>query len=323
MKKNTTIFLAGGGGFIGKHFREMATNEGYRVFVLSRKKFELYNNEYLIEGSFGDIKSLDFPDKEIDFVVNLAGEKRNERLMQAVNVDAAAELMDFASSLKKAKYIHMGSAGIYGIARHPDIIITEKSPVYPSNNYEKTKNEADEVILRKASENNLDFVILRPTNVFGTNEPAMKLLNLMRAVKNGRFFLIDPNAMVNYIGVKSVCKSIFDTFKFSEQGCIFNINAPCSISDFSKLIVEATQLDNKIIRTIPPILKFAFKIACKLGDFLPTKYQKINSAKYRELTDSRFIDSNLFFKQTERNPNLELKEELTELAQWYQNKNML
>lgn len=323
MNKTSTIFLTGGGGFIGKHFRAIASNEGYRVYVLSRKKLELYKNEILIQGSFGDIKSLDFPDKEIDFVVNLAGEKRNERLMQAINVDAVAELMDFASSLKKAKYIHMGSAGIYGIAQHPDIIITEKSTVYPSNNYEKTKNEADEFIIKKASENKLDFVILRPTNVFGTDEPAMKLLNLMRAVKNGRFFMIDPNAMVNYIGVKSVCKSIIDTFKFSEPASVFNINAPCSIYEFSKLISEVTQKENKTIKTIPPTLKFAFKFACKMGDFLPAKYQKINSAKYRELTDHTYIDSNAFFNQSSRNPFAELKDELVELAKWYQKRNLL
>jgi nucleoside-diphosphate-sugar epimerase len=129
--------------------------------------------------------------------------------------------------------------------------------------------------------------------------------------------------MVNYIGVKSVCTSIFDAFTFSKNSYVFNINAPYSILDFSNILVDSTKAEIKTIRTIPSIFKFAFKIACKIGDFLPTKYQKINSSKYRELTDSRYIDSNLFFKQTDRNPSLELKEELTELAHWYQNKNML
>jgi nucleoside-diphosphate-sugar epimerase len=323
MKNKATIFLIGGGGFIGKHFREMASNRGFRVFVLSRNNPKLLINEVLITGSFGQLNSLNFPDKEIDYVVNLAGEKRNEKLMQKVNVDALAELIDFTSGLRKARLIHLSSAGIYGIAQHPETKITEQSAIYPSNLYEKTKHEGDLLIDKLASENNLDFFILRPTNVFGIDEPSLKLLNLMRSIKMGRFFMIDPNAMVNYIGVNSVCKSIFDAFTFEGKVRIYNINAPCSISNFSKIIVDATQTENKIIKTIPSAFKFIFKIMCNIADFLPKKYQKINSAKYRELTDHRFIDSNLFFNQTERNPYTELKEDLTLLSKWYQNRKML
>jgi nucleoside-diphosphate-sugar epimerase len=323
MKNNATIFLVGGSGFIGKHFREMAANKGYRVFVLSRNKPELFHNEVLIEGSFGHLNSLDFPDKEIDYVVNLAGEKRNEKLMIKVNVEALAELSNFTSGLRKARFIHLSSAGIYGIAQHPETKITEQSGIYPSNLYEKTKLEGDLLIAKIAKETTLDFIILRPTNVFGIDEPSLKLLNLMRIIKKGSFFMIDPNAMVNYIGVSSVCTSIFDAFNFEETGGIYNINAPCSISNFTKVISEAIRTENKIIKTIPTGFRFIFKLVCNIADFLPKKYQKINRAKYRELTDHRFIDSNLFFNQTERNPYTELKEDLTLLAQWYQNRNML
>lgn len=323
MKYLGTIFLVGGGGFIGKHFREMAANLGFRVFVLSRNKPKLLLNEVLITGSFGQLNSLNFPDKEIDYVVNLAGEKRNEKLMQKVNVDALAELIDFTLVLSKARLIHISSAGIYGIAQHPETSITEKSSIYPSNLYEKTKHEGDLLIEKLASEVLVDFIILRPTNVFGIDEPSFKLLNLMRSIKMGRFFIINPNAMVNYIGVNSVCRSIFDAFTFEGKDRIYNINAPCSISKFSNIILDASQTENKIIRTIPTAFKFFFKLACNISDFLPKKHQKINSAKYRELTDYRFIDSNLFFKQTDRDPYLELKEDLTLLAQWYQNRKML
>jgi nucleoside-diphosphate-sugar epimerase len=323
MKNKATIFLIGGGGFIGKHFREMAANRDFRVFVLSRNEPELLLNEVLITGSFGQLNSLNFPDKEIDYVVNLAGEKRNEKLMQKVNVVALAELIDFTSGLSKARLIHLSSAGIYGITHHPETKITEQSAIYPSNLYEKTKYEGDLLIDKLASEINLDFVILRPTNVFGIDEPSFKLLNLMRTIKMGRFFMIDPNAIVNYISVKSVCKSIFDAFTFEGKDRIYNINSPCSISNFSKIIAYATHTENKNIRTIPTAFKFIFKLACNISDHLPKKYQKINSAKYRELTDYRYIDSNLFFKQTERDPYLELKEDLTLLAQWYQNRKML
>jgi hypothetical protein len=53
------------------------------------------------------------------------------------------------------------------------------------------------------------------------------------------------------------------------------------------------------------------------------KYQVINSGKYRELTDYRFIDSGLLTKQSGRDLQIELKEEINELVQHYQNKNLL
>jgi nucleoside-diphosphate-sugar epimerase len=301
----------------------MAAVKGYRVFVLSRSKPDLFSNEVLVNGSFDKMNNLILPDRDIDFVVNLAGEKRNTNRMRAVNVDAVSELINFTLSLNKARFIHMGSAGVYGIEHQNEACISEKSAVYPVNEYEKTKLEADLLIMKKASENNLDYVILRPTNVFGSNEPGFKLLNLIRAIKNGRFFLIDPNAMVNYIGVKSVCKSVFDAFMIIKSGIICNVNAACRISEFSNLIVEATQTEHKRIRTVSPVFNFFFKIACRIGDFLPMKYQVINSGKYRELTDYRFIDSGLLTKQSGRDLQIELKEEINELVQHYQNKNLL
>jgi len=323
MKKRETIFLTGGSGFIGKHFRKMASDLGYRVFVLSRKSIEIYPNETLIKGSFENWNDWNLPDKDIQFVVHLAGEKKNEQNMKSINVDAVATMIDFTLGLNEARFVHMGSAGVYGIANHPDTVIDERSEVFPVNRYELTKHEADLLILNKSKESELDFIILRPTNVFGIEEPSFKLLNLMRSIKRNIFFIVDPKAMVNYVGVKSLCKHLFEALTVLKPGTIYNINAPCNIADFYKLINDAIKGEARAPKKLPVMFHGIFKIACKVGDYLPRKFQIINSGKYRELTDRRYIDSCLLQSYSEENQLLELKEEIKDLALWYKKQNLL
>lgn len=323
MKKQETIFLTGGSGFIGKHFREMAAKLGYRVFVLSRKNMVVFSNETLIKGSLLNYHDWNLPDKDIQYVVHLAGEKNNEQNMQSMNVEAVATMIDFTLGLNEARFIHMGSAGVYGIAHHPETVIDEKSNVFPLNRYELTKYEADLYIQNKSKECSLNYVILRPTNVFGMEEPSFKLLNLMRSIKRNIFFIVDPKAMVNYVGVKSLCKQIFNSFTLLKTGTIYNVNAACNISDLYQVIESAITGETKAPRKLPGMLQGLFRIACKVGDYLPRNWQVINSGKYRELTDRRYIDSSLLQVFTGEDQFLALKEEINELVLWYQKKNLL
>jgi nucleoside-diphosphate-sugar epimerase len=323
MKKQETIFLTGGSGFIGKHFRKMAAKLGYRVFVLSRKNIEVYYNETLIKGSLVNDNDWNLPDKDIQYVVHLAGEKKNEQNMQSINVDAVATMIDFTLGLNEARFIHMGSAGVYGIAHHPETVIDEKSEVFPLNRYELTKYEADLFIQNKSKESHLNYVILRPTNVFGIEEPSFKLLNLMRSIKRNIFFIVDPEAMVNYIGVKSLCRYLFEAFTILKPGTIYNVNAPCNIADFYRIINDAIEGETRAPKKLPGVLHGLFKFACKVGDYLPRKFQIINSGKYRELTDRRYIDSGLLQASSAEDQFMELKEEINELALWYKKQNLL
>ena len=323
MKKQETIFLTGGSGFIGKHFREIAANLGYRVFILSRKNIEIYSNETLIKGSLENYIDWNLPDQDIQYVVHLAGEKNNEQNMKSINVDAVAIMIDFTLGLNEARFIHMGSAGVYGIAHHPETVIDERSNVFPLNRYELTKYEADLCIQNKSKESSLNYVILRPTNVFGIEEPSFKLLNLMRSIKRNIFFIVDPKAMVNYVGVKTLCKHLFEAFTILKPGTIYNVNNPCNISEFYRIIKDAIEGETKAPKKLPGLLHGLFRIACKVGDYFPRKWQIINSGKYRELTDRRYIDSRLLQAFAGEDQFMELKEEINELVRWYKKQNLL
>ena len=81
------------------------------------------------------------------------------------------------------RFVHCSTAGIYG--QRVRGVINEDAPISPWNSYERSKLAAEGVVRRRARASGMEYVILRPTAVYGPRDE--RLRKLFRSVAKGRF----------------------------------------------------------------------------------------------------------------------------------------
>ncbi|MEX1190260.1 MAG: NAD(P)-dependent oxidoreductase [Bacteroidia bacterium] len=322
MIEKLNVFLTGGSGFIGKFLIDELVKRNYFVFVLSRKENSAKNES--VNYVRGDIQTIEKHIellKKCSFFIHAAGEKRDETNMQSTNVDALGKILLSIKQIPSIKFIQISSSGIYGIEHHPDTIITEDSAILPNNTYERTKYEAEKLIISALSDKK--FLILRPSNIFGEGDEGFKLLNLMKAVKTGKFFFVNKNAKVNYLYAGTFAR---DTVTLMEQNFlnseIFNMNGSMKITRFIEIILSAMSLQ-KPPALLPKFLRPFLYLACKIGDFLPKKYQFVNSGKYRELTTEKYYSVEKLKSAIHTQPELDLEQGIRNIVLFYSNRKLL
>jgi nucleoside-diphosphate-sugar epimerase len=100
-----------------------------------------------------------------------------------MNVDGTANVVKAALASGSKRFIHCGTAGVYG--QRVAGTINEKTPIRPWNSYERSKLAADEQVRSLSSAAGMQYVILRPTAVYGPRDE--RLSELFRSVQKGRF----------------------------------------------------------------------------------------------------------------------------------------
>jgi len=150
-----------------------------------------------------------------DVVINCVGELNNIEMMREVNFNLVKRIVDLLLKMpKKTRFIQLSSVGCYGAItryRGKQVVITEASEEQPIGEYEQTKTLADDYIREKITNNteNVEFTIIRPTNVFGENMKSDALRNLAKMVKQGKFFYIrDRKNISTYVHVFDVANLI-------------------------------------------------------------------------------------------------------------------
>lgn len=323
--KAKKIFITGASGFIGRHFLNLLNSEEYKVIALSREpnSFAGSSNVELVYGDLKKINEFEATIRSCDVIVNMAGEKINESEMTAVNIDSVKSLLKIITVAPHIKLIHISSGGVYGLAKHPDLIITEESECFPVNLYEQSKLKADETIRDFSLQHPFQYVILRPTNVFGEWDRAKKLLNLFHALKGNRFFYLEKAAKVNYVYagcVAAVIKKIIDSHTFDNG--IYNINAPVTIFEFIEKIKEHLNVTSHS-KSIPSFFKPVVKLSAVASNFLPDKFQVINTGKYNELVNPKIYSAEKAKEKFQINAQDCLYHGLQNLINYYQSQRLL
>src|SRR5690606_23683156 len=107
----------------------------------------------------------------------------NPEFFHRINVEGSANVARAAGAQGVRRFVHCSTAGIYG--QRVSGIIDESTPMRPWNNYERSKLAAEEEVRRAAAAMGMEYVILRPTAVYGPGDE--RLVKLFRAVAKGRF----------------------------------------------------------------------------------------------------------------------------------------
>ncbi len=190
------MFVTGATGFIGAHFVERALSAGHEVLGLYRSDGPKHSAEIerlrargatLQRGDILDPPSFASALQGVDCVCHFAAAFReasaDEAYFERMNVQGTTNVIEAAVAAGVKRFVHCGTAGIYG--QRVAGTIDERTPIRPWNSYERSKLAADERVRGIASKAGMEYVILRPTAVYGPRDE--RLLKLFRSVAKGRF----------------------------------------------------------------------------------------------------------------------------------------
>lgn len=166
-----------------------------------------------------------------DVLYHCAAELRDESLMHAVNVDGTSHLLDLASG-RVRRWVQLSSVGVYGPCRVGPV--REDAVPNPVNRYERTKAEADRLVVEAAARSGFEWTMLRPSNVYGPDMPNASLRQLAAAVRRRRFFFIGPQgATANYVYVDNVVAALMLCgWHPHAANRVFNLSDCCALEAF-------------------------------------------------------------------------------------------
>ncbi len=171
-----TALVTGANGFIGSHLTCKLVEEGFIVHAINRKntsnnpKFMQYLKEGKIVLHTGDVTTFDYSlIPQVDYIFHVAGKVSAYGKMkefEKINCGGTQRLLDFAKQKKPKCFTYFSSTAVYGYYGYVNLPEEgEKKPF--KNPYSLTKLKTENLVKDFCKENNIDFLIVRPGNVFG------------------------------------------------------------------------------------------------------------------------------------------------------------
>ena len=254
------ILLVGGAGFIGKRFiRKYAKTDQITVYatkddILKAKNFLTDYNVDVIEGTIEeDHISKVIKNKNPDVVVHLAAltglVKCHDNPQNAfkINVYGTYNVVNACSKIG-CKFIFISSREVYGETL--DKNTSEDDMLLPNNVYGITKMIGENIIQFFSRKQNLDFTILRLTNVYGPEgDQYGAQVIIKKALAEKKIQILGGTQRLNYVYVDDVVEIIHCCMSNPDSSQeIFNVGSKdtLSIKEFVAKIVKVLDEDIEI-----------------------------------------------------------------------------
>jgi nucleoside-diphosphate-sugar epimerase len=270
------ILVTGANGLVGKELTKKLKSKKHTIIEFNKSNGKNILNE----------KTLQKEMKSVEVVIHLAGLLNgNDDEVWQTNVIGTKNVINCAIKNKVKKFIFLSSTGVYGSLNQ---MITETTSKKPENIYEKSKAEAENIILNYQEEINVN--ILRSAMILGPNkywENMFKLLkknfplpcsgknsfqiiyvkDLVNAIilllekgKSGEVYLISGKEKWT---LKKFCEIAKSQINKNKNNKIYSI--PASIAIFFGKILNIKILNENNIRHICKERNYSIKKIEKLG----------------------------------------------------------
>lgn len=294
------VAITGGTGFIGRRLVDRLVERGDKVRLLVRSDLAAHNKFSSVEIFKCDLHALNENNlssllQGVDVLYHCAAENIFEDKMYATNVEATMKLACAAKG-KIKHWVQLSSVGVYGT--HIDGVITEKTILAPVNVYERSKVEAEGIVIEAAKYGGFSYSILRPSKVYGIGMTNGVLFQLIDLIDRRLFFFVGKaGATANYIHVEDVVDVIIKCGCMPEaKNEIYNISDCISLEDFVAIIARALNMPTPRYRLPESLVRTLTRMTAFIPANPLTK-QRINAMTKRAVYSSEKIKVELGYKQ--------------------------
>jgi len=296
MQINKSI-VTGATGFIGRKLAAQLQELGASVLAVSRGRQDGPWEEF-VEQDFNEPLgiSLSTFDK-VDCIFHLAGIAHAESGIfkwedyYKVNTQATIDLLEAAGQAGAKKFIFVSS--IKASSDPGEECVDESWVKDPSDDYGISKLLAEQAVIEISEKYSMDYVIIRPTLVYGPNIKG-NLLKMINVIEKGRFPPIPKIANKrSLIHVDDLCRAII--LAATKPEAVGNTYIVSDLKQYStREIYEAIMkgLDKRVAKLFIPT--FCFIFMAKIGDVLEkilNRKMPLNSVAIDKLFGSACYDA--------------------------------
>ena len=221
------IFVTGGSGFIGSYVIQRLGENSDVIAV--ENKTTIKGNVRKLKANLLDLNSC--PNQEITTVIHLAAQIKEDNYfesfetMEKVNIYGLYELLKYSKRNRVKRFIHLSSMMVYKTPENGEFI-TEDTPLIPSTFYGITKLTAELLVRKYCLENNIEYIILRPSHVYGFGQNENYLIEkwVRNTISKGTIEVINEGTSVmNTIYIKDLVSVIYHCLYSSEYNFVTNV----------------------------------------------------------------------------------------------------
>ncbi len=320
MKKK--LLITGASGFLGFHLIEAALLQDYEVFAGVRKSSSTShldkNKVTVVELDMGNTASLKNTLQQygIEYIIHGAALTRakTEALYNVANAELTRNLAMAAAETGIKKFVFVSSLASLGPSTDGQAVTEDIQP-QPLTWYGKSKLLAENY-LRQV--NNLPFIVLRPTAVYGPREK--DLLLLIKSVMRGiEVYIGKGKQKLSFVYVKDVATITVKCLASAQNAEFYNLSDGKVYDQYAFADAAKKATGKKTMRFHLP-LGLIKKVAVGM-DVLYRKSSKtpvLNEDKVKELTAT---DWSCSIEKIQRNegfvPTRDLESGMAETVAWY------
>ncbi|MGB4018389.1 MAG: NAD-dependent epimerase/dehydratase family protein [Syntrophomonadaceae bacterium] len=259
----TKVLVTGGAGFIGSHVVDALISLGHEAVVIDNltagklenihKKAKLYPID-INDNKLGEI----FTKEKPDYVIHLAAQTQvtksitNPRFDAEVNINGTISLLQQCALHRTKKLIYSSSGAVYGHSQR--LPIKEEEMTRPVSFYGLSKYAAEQYIQLFGVLYELDYTILRYSNVYGLRqnphgESGVLAIYINNLLKNRDLIVHgDGEQTRDFIFVKDVARANLQALHYGSREIInISSNTGTSINQLISKLNALIKNKQKII----------------------------------------------------------------------------